>query len=91
MPHPARADSLAEDRLRSLVELNRSIVAELSLAGVLRRVVDAARAIGQAQYAALGVIGADGGLEQFVHVGMDDETVAAIGRLPEGRGGSWGP
>lgn len=86
MPRPAEDGLLAEDRLRSLVELNRSIVAELSLAGVLRRIVDAARAIAQAQYAALGVIGADGGLEQFVHVGMDDETVAAIGRLPEGKG-----
>lgn len=83
---PAQAGLLAEDRLRSLVELNRSIVSELSLAGVLRRIVDAARVVAQAQYAALGVIGADGGLEQFVHVGMDDETVAAIGRLPEGRG-----
>lgn len=81
-----QAGLLAEDRLRSLVELNRSIVSELSLAGVLRRIVEAARVIAQAQYAALGVIGADGGLEQFVHVGMDDETVAAIGHLPEGRG-----
>ena len=85
-PPADQAGLLAEDRLRSLVELNRSIVSELSLAGVLRRVVEAARAIAQAQYAALGVIGADGLLEQFVHVGMDAETVAAIGHLPEGRG-----
>ena len=81
-----QAGQLADDRLRSLVELNRSIVSELSLAAVLRRIVEAARAIAQAQYAALGVIGADGGLEQFVHVGMDDGVVAAIGHLPEGRG-----
>lgn len=75
-----------EERLRRLVELNRSIVAELSLAAVLRRIVDAARAVAQAQYAALGVIGPDGVLEQFVHAGMDADNVASIGELPRGRG-----
>jgi len=33
-----------------------------------------------------GVIGPAGGLEQFIHVGIDDETVARIGPLPEGKG-----
>ena len=32
------------------------------------------------------MIGADGMLEQFVHVGMDEDTVARIGHLPKGRG-----
>jgi signal transduction histidine kinase len=40
----------------------------------------------QARYAALGVLGPDGGLEQFIHVGVDEETVARIGHLPEGKG-----
>ncbi len=61
-------------------------MAELSLAAVLRRAVDAARTIAHAQYAALGVIGPDGHLEQFIHAGMDEPTVAAIGALPGGRG-----
>ena len=39
-------EAVAESRVRSLVDLNRSIVAELSLAAVLSRVVDAARTIG---------------------------------------------
>lgn len=83
---PLRWEDVAQSRVRSLVDLNRSIVAELSLAAVLRRVVDAARTIARAQYAALGVLGPDGRLEQFIHAGMDQETVAAIGELPRGRG-----
>jgi signal transduction histidine kinase len=34
----------------------------------------------------LGVVTGDGALEEFVHVGMAEESVAAIGHLPEGRG-----
>jgi signal transduction histidine kinase len=73
-------------RLQRLIDANRAIVAELSLGALLRRVVESAREIVGAQYAALGVIGADGSLEQFIHCGMDAETVAAIGELPKGRG-----
>ena len=53
---------------------------------MLRRIVETAKDVADAKYAALGVIGADGLLEQFLHVGMDDETVRAIGELPKGRG-----
>jgi signal transduction histidine kinase len=76
----------AQQRLRRLLIANRSIVQELSLPAVLRRIVDTAKDVSGAKYAALGVIGADGLLEQFLHVGMDDETVRAIGELPKGRG-----
>jgi signal transduction histidine kinase len=76
----------AQQRLRRLLVANRSIVQELSLPAVLRRIVDTAKDLSRARYAALGVIGADGLLEQFVHAGMDDEAVRAIGELPKGRG-----
>ena len=76
----------AERRLRELLAANRSVVSELALPGVLRRIVEAARAIAGARYAALGVIGPDGMLEQFIHSGMDDATVERIGHLPTGRG-----
>ena len=75
-----------QDRLRRLLRANRAIISELSLDGVLRRIVEAARELARAEYAALGVIGTDGSLEQFIHVGMDEATVAAIGELPKGRG-----
>ncbi|NUO89880.1 MAG: GAF domain-containing protein [Dermatophilaceae bacterium] len=76
----------SEDRLRGLLAANRSVVSELALPAVLRRIVDAARAVSGASYAALGVIGADGRLEQFVHSGMDAATVERIGHLPTGIG-----
>ena len=81
------SDILAvQARLRALLRANRTIVAELSLATVLRRIVEAVRDVSGARYAALGVIGPDGLLEQFIHSGMDEATVEAIGHLPQGRG-----
>jgi hypothetical protein len=76
----------AQERLRRLLAANRSIVQELSLPAVLHRIVGTARDVADARYPALGVIGADGLLEQFLHVGVDEETAQAIGELPKGRG-----
>ena len=76
----------AQHRLQRLLDANRAIVRELSLPAVLRQIAQSARETAGAQYAALGVIGSDGLLEEFIHVGMDDTTVAAIGDLPKGRG-----
>jgi signal transduction histidine kinase len=76
----------AQERLRRLLNANRSIVQELSLPAVLHRIVDTARDVAGARYAALGVIGADGLLEQFLHVGLDEDGVEEIGELPKGRG-----
>jgi two-component system, NarL family, sensor histidine kinase DevS len=83
----------AQQRLRRLLVANRSIVQELSLPAVLRRIVNTAKDLSGARYAALGVIGADGLLEQFLHVGLDEDAVRAIGgsdltchNLPRGRG-----
>ena len=56
----------AQHRLRRLLGANRAVVAELSLPMVLRRIVEAARDLVGARYAALGVIGADGLLEEFI-------------------------
>jgi hypothetical protein len=82
----ASAILAAQQRLRRLLSANRSIVQELSLPAVLRRIVKTAKDVAGAKYAALGVIGADGLLEQFLHVGMEEDTVRAIGELPKGRG-----
>jgi two-component system, NarL family, sensor histidine kinase DevS len=83
---PASHGPPPEVRLQKLVDANCAIVAELSLTALLRRVVEAARDIVGAEFAALGVFGADGTLEQFIHCGMDATTVAALGELPKGRG-----
>src|SRR5512133_1528657 len=75
-----------QHRLQRLLDANRTIISELSLPAVLRQIVQSARETAGARYAALGVVGSDGLLEEFIHVGMDDTTVAAIGDLPKGRG-----
>jgi two-component system, NarL family, sensor histidine kinase DevS len=76
----------AQHRLQQLLDANRTIVSELSLPAVLRQIVQSARETAGARYAALGVIGSDGLVEEFIHVGIDGTTVAAIGDLPKGRG-----
>jgi len=76
----------AQGRLRGLLRANAAVVAELSLPAVLRQIVTSACELLQARYGALGVIGPDGQLEQFVHVGMDGDAVRRIGHLPQGKG-----
>ena len=76
----------AQERLRGLLRANALVASELSLPVVLRQIVEAARGLLGARYAALGVLARDGGLEQFVHAGMDDELVKKVGDLPQGRG-----
>jgi len=70
-----------------LVETGIAINSELSLDGVLERIVEAAARVTDAQYAALGVIDRAGtGLERFVTYGMTDEVKNRIGDPPHGRG-----
>ena len=76
----------AQGRLRALLRANAVVAGELTLPVVLRHVVQAARELVQARYGALGVIGPDGRLEQFVHAGMDRRPVDRIGHLPTGQG-----
>ena len=83
-----RADDVlaTQGRLRGLLRANALVADELSLPVVLRQIAEAARDLLGARYAALGVPGRDGRLEQFVHADMDGELVTRIGGLPEGRG-----
>jgi signal transduction histidine kinase len=75
------------DRLRVLIQTGIAINSELSLDGVLERIVEAAARVTDAHYAALGVIDRAGtGLERFVTHGMTDEVEKQIGDPPHGRG-----
>ncbi|MFC4493742.1 GAF domain-containing protein [Streptomyces ovatisporus] len=75
------------DRVHSLLEAVVSVGRELDLAQVLRRIVEAAALLVDAQYAALGVIGPDGRtLSQFLTVGLAEEQIKKIGPLPAGHG-----
>ncbi|AMM20173.1 hypothetical protein AX769_08330 [Frondihabitans sp. PAMC 28766] len=75
-----------QGRLRSLLRANKAIVEHLDLHTMLRAIIEAAIDLVGARYGALGVVSPEGGLEEFIQVGIDDETVALIGHLPEGHG-----
>lgn len=73
--------------LQRIFDITRSVVSELDLEAVLRRVVEEACSITAAQYGALGVMSERGdSLDRFITTGIDQETHAAIGDLPRGRG-----
>ncbi|HST41448.1 MAG TPA: GAF domain-containing protein [Conexibacter sp.] len=78
---------LDETRLRRILEVGRSVVSELELETLLQRVLEEARALTGARYAALGILDEQRReLERFVTVGIDPAAHAAIGDLPRGRG-----
>jgi signal transduction histidine kinase len=75
-----------QGRLRGLLHANQMISGDLALPVLLHHVVDAARELVGARYAALGVNARAGGLAQFVYTGMSPEMVKDIGDLPQGKG-----
>jgi signal transduction histidine kinase len=81
------ADHLDERRLRRLIDVGRGLLAQLDPEIVLERVLETAREVTGARYAAVGVLDRDRHeLERFITQGIDDETHRAIGDLPRGRG-----
>ncbi|WP_241385812.1 sensor histidine kinase [Rhodococcus sp. CH91] len=74
------------ETLRGLLEAVLVVGSGLELDSMLQRIVTAATALLDARYGALGVRSADGGLSEFVYVGIDPEQRSVMGHLPEGRG-----
>lgn len=74
------------DRTSALLEAGVLLASELSLAVVLQRIVDLAAKLTDAAYGALGVLGPDRRIVEFVTVGISDETRRAIGPIPQGHG-----
>jgi len=74
------------DRLHSLLEAVLSVGRELDLPQVLRSIVEAAVVLVDAEYGALGVIGGDQTLSEFLTVGIDEGERSEIGALPSGHG-----
>jgi len=69
------------------LDVGRALVAELDPEAVLVRIVEEARGITGARYAALGVLNSERTeLERFLTSGIDAADRAAIGALPRGRG-----
>ena len=74
------------DRMHGLLEAVIAIGSGLELEAMLRRIVEAAVDLVDASYGALGVIGDDQRLVEFIPVGLTESEIAKIHHWPEGRG-----
>lgn len=73
-------------RLEALVQAGLAMASELSLSTVLQKIIDLACDVSDARYGALGVIGPEGMLVDFVTHGVTEDERRRIGALPEGHG-----
>jgi signal transduction histidine kinase len=76
----------SEDRNAKLIEAGIQLSSELSLQAVLQRIIEVAVELTGARYGALGVLGTDGRIGDFITQGITQEQREAIGTLPIGRG-----
>jgi signal transduction histidine kinase len=84
---PVASPPSPQERIERLVMATSALITEISLPGVLQRVVQAAAEVIGAQYAAIGVVGPDGKvMESFTTYGVDPELRARIGEPPRGHG-----
>ena len=74
------------DRMRGLLEAVVAIGSGLDLESTLRRIVQTAVGLVDASYGALGVIGEDRRLAEFIPIGLSQDEIERIHHWPEGRG-----
>jgi signal transduction histidine kinase len=74
------------DRVHGLLEAIVSIGSDLDLETVLRSIVEAATGLVDARYGALGVIGENDRLTQFITAGVTQEQIDALEHWPHGLG-----
>ena len=79
----AAADRTA---FRALSDVVLAIAAEREVEPVLQRLVHAARELGDARYAALGVPDGEGAFSRFITSGMSEKLIEAMGPLPRTHG-----
>jgi signal transduction histidine kinase len=81
---------MAEQRLnpalRAVSDAVLAVAANLSVDEVLQKLVNSARELAAARYAALGIPDAAGGFRRFLVAGMSDELIASMGPLPRTHG-----
>jgi signal transduction histidine kinase len=76
----------SKDRKDQLLESVLVLTSDLSLQVVLQRIIELAAKLTDARYGALGVVGSDGRLLDFITTGITPEKRQAIGALPVGAG-----
>jgi signal transduction histidine kinase len=72
--------------LKAVSDAVLAVASDLSVDEVLQRLVDGARELAGARYAALGIPDGEGGFRRFLVSGMTDELVQAMGPLPRTHG-----
>jgi signal transduction histidine kinase len=72
--------------LKAVSDAVLAVASQLSVDEVLQRLVEAARELAGARYAALGIPDGEGGFRRFLVAGMSDELVASMGPLPRTHG-----
>jgi signal transduction histidine kinase len=72
--------------LKAVSDAVLAVAANLSVDEVLQRLVDAARELAGARYAALGIPDGSGGFRRFLVAGMSDQLIASMGPLPRTHG-----
>jgi signal transduction histidine kinase len=72
--------------LKAVSDAVLAVASKLSVEEVLQRLVDRARELAGARYAALGIPDGEGGFRRFLVSGMSDRLVAAMGPLPRTHG-----
>ena len=72
--------------LRAVSDAVLAVAAQQSVENVLQQLVDRARELAGARYAALGTPDGEGGFTRFLVAGMGDELIAALGPLPRTHG-----
>jgi signal transduction histidine kinase len=72
--------------LKAVSDAVLAVASQLSVDEVLQRLVDSARELAGARYAALGIPDGSGGFSRFLVAGMSDELVASMGPLPRTHG-----
>jgi signal transduction histidine kinase len=72
--------------LKAVSDAVLAVAANLSVDEVLQKLVDAARELAGARYAALGIPDGEGGFRRFLVAGMSDELIASMGPLPRTHG-----
>ncbi|MEO8105683.1 MAG: GAF domain-containing sensor histidine kinase [Actinomycetes bacterium] len=70
----------------ALLDAFLAIASDPGLAQTLRGIVKAAVDVADARYGALGVLGRDGSIEEFIVEGVNDDLAAEIGHAPRGEG-----
>jgi two-component system sensor histidine kinase DevS len=75
-----------QERLIALHQASLQLVEDVSLETLLERIASVACEQAQARYAALGVLGNDGKLKQFISIGMTQSEIRRIPHPPMGRG-----